>query len=168
MKSFLISNFLSVLRCPLAFLFLKKNICVRLFALTFALITDFLDGFIARKFSATSKLGAILDPLMDRFFVLFVGSILFFEKQLDISDLLFLVSRDVFLVVVGLYFCLTKGFKHIIIESTYFGKITTVSQFLVLFALTYDDSFLPSFTYPIFLGLGLLTALEVLIKDNKE
>ena len=32
-------------------------------------ITDLFDGYIARKFEATSKLGRILDPLADKFLV---------------------------------------------------------------------------------------------------
>ncbi|MCH1429222.1 MAG: CDP-alcohol phosphatidyltransferase family protein [Chlamydiales bacterium] len=168
MKSYLISNLLSLLRCPLAFLFLKKDLYIRLAALSFALISDFLDGFIARRFSATSKFGAVLDPLMDRFFVIFVSSVMLLEKQLNSSELLLLVSRDIFLIGVGFYLFFQKGLKQFTIKATYMGKITTVAQFAVLFILSFGFLEMPKFTYPTFLVLGALTAIEVIIRELKS
>src|SRR4051812_46302511 len=43
-----------------------------------AALTDFLDGWLARRVHATSKWGALLDPIADRVFVLtVVGTFLF-------------------------------------------------------------------------------------------
>jgi hypothetical protein len=35
-------------------------------------ITDYLDGYLARKYKAVSKLGEILDPIADKILILFV------------------------------------------------------------------------------------------------
>ena len=160
MKSFIISNLLSLIRCPLALLFLKKNVYWRLLSLTLALISDFLDGFIARKFSATSQLGAFLDPLMDRFYIIFVGSVLLQEQYITSESLLLLISRDLLLIFVGLVLLKKRG--NITFKATFFGKVTTVCQFIVLFILTLGGINIPFFAYSFFPLLGILTSIEAI------
>ena len=35
-------------------------------------LTDYLDGFFARKYNATSEIGEILDPLADKILIIFL------------------------------------------------------------------------------------------------
>ena len=78
---FTLSNVLSLVRGPLAFLFLIDRIDVRAGVILAAILTDCVDGYLARRYKYTTRLGAILDPVMDKFFVLFVLSILFYEIE---------------------------------------------------------------------------------------
>ena len=79
-KVFTLPNILSLLRLlmiPLIVL-LMVNVNDELFPylLSIYIITvflDFLDGFIARKFSQESELGKIIDPLADKFLVLSIS-----------------------------------------------------------------------------------------------
>ena len=69
-----IPNILSVLRLFLSlpliiFLELKKTNIVFLIIIL-AGITDYLDGYIARKFNLKTKFGAIIDPLADKIFII--------------------------------------------------------------------------------------------------
>ena len=48
-----------------AFLAIKNFYLLTLFLFFIAGLTDYLDGFLARKYNATSQLGEILDPLAD-------------------------------------------------------------------------------------------------------
>ena len=66
------SNFLSILRGPLALFFIIDNAFYRCLAIVLAMATDSLDGYLARRFQMTSQIGAFLDPLMDKFFVFFL------------------------------------------------------------------------------------------------
>lgn len=159
-KNFLISNLLTLLRLPLALLFLSHDVFTRLWALVLALISDFLDGFVARKFEATSKFGAFFDPFMDRFFVLFTAGVLLLENELSTQSLLLLVSRDIILISIGLFYLLTQNWRAIFFKATWFGKITTVSQFFVLIFLVYGWK-IPENYYFCFLALGILTGYEV-------
>jgi CDP-diacylglycerol--glycerol-3-phosphate 3-phosphatidyltransferase len=45
-------------------------------------ITDYIDGFLARKFSQTSSLGEILDPIADKILIIF----LFFGLAVNLSS----------------------------------------------------------------------------------
>ncbi len=66
-------TFLRILLAPfiLAFLMLDNFlICLLLFI--FAGITDYFDGYLARKYNAESQLGEILDPIADKILVIFI------------------------------------------------------------------------------------------------
>jgi len=73
-------NTLTLIRVPLTILFIllfiNKNNVLQLIVLSLIILTDFVDGKIARKLCIQSKLGSILDPYCDLFFVL-CTSILF-------------------------------------------------------------------------------------------
>jgi cardiolipin synthase len=72
-KIWTIPNLLSFFRLGLVFLFGLTFLANRpLWAIAiFALsgVTDFLDGWIARRFNQTSWLGEVIDPLADRIFI---------------------------------------------------------------------------------------------------
>ncbi|MBM3199074.1 MAG: CDP-alcohol phosphatidyltransferase family protein, partial [Chlamydiae bacterium] len=80
---FSLSNVLTFLRAPLALFFLIDSPPLRLLSLLLAMITDYMDGYIARKTRTTSQFGAKLDPLMDKFFVFFVLTVLFLEGKIE-------------------------------------------------------------------------------------
>ncbi len=157
---FTVSNILSFLRMPLAFLFLQKNIFVRFIAILFAMITDTLDGHIARKRHETSKFGAILDPTMDKFFVYFALFIFYYENTISFSSAITLLSRDFAIIIYGLYLIIFKRVRNWHVKALRFGKIFTALQFIVLIFLTFHIQIHPSL-YFIFVMLGFLALLEL-------
>ncbi len=97
-----IPNILSMLRLVLAFclipLILKRELFVGLFVFGIAAISDFLDGYIARKFSVGSKFGAALDPLADK--VLMTISYILFAivNFIPMYVAIIVISRDVLIL----------------------------------------------------------------------
>lgn len=57
-------------------------------------LTDFLDGFLARKLGQTSELGAILDPIIDKIVVLSFFTYFYFMTDVPIWYLLIVFVRD--------------------------------------------------------------------------
>ena len=54
------------------FLALEQNYLFALLLFFISGLTDFFDGFLARKYKTSSELGEILDPLADKILIIFV------------------------------------------------------------------------------------------------
>jgi len=155
-----ISNFISLLRAPLALLFLQQNIFLRLSSVVLAIITDGLDGYIARKSKTTSKVGVVLDPVMDKFFVYFVLTILALENQIQPWQIFTVISRDVALCIYGMYMLTSGKWHKINFHAIKWGKVTTSMQFLLI-ALLIFHVHIPSYTYILFVIVGTLALKEL-------
>lgn len=157
---FTLSNFLSLLRGPLALLFLVDNPFYRGVAILLAMATDSLDGYLARRFRMTSQVGAVLDPLMDKFFVFFAVCILMQEGKIQLWEMLALISRDFAVLFFGLYLALQKTWSNFQFRSIWSGKITTTLQFFVLLGLTFGVT-MPLYIFWCFIVLGILALFEL-------
>ncbi len=166
---FTLSNVLSLVRGPLAFLFLIDRMDVRAFVIVAAVLSDCVDGYLARRYKYTTKLGAILDPLMDKFFVFFVLTILFCEKRLGGLEITFMLLRDLVLFGFSIYLLIKSEWKNYNYRSLWWGKATTSLQFIILLclALNIRVTFVLFF---LFIGLGLCVFLELFftLKTNPE
>lgn len=63
--------------------------------------TDWLDGYVARRFDQVSKLGKLFDPITDRLLVAVVGVAMIVADLLPWWVIAVLVTRDVILLVGG-------------------------------------------------------------------
>ena len=157
---FTLPNLLSLMRIPLAFLFLKQNLWYRSSAIILAMFTDGLDGYIARRFGSISRVGTLLDPIVDRFFVFFIIGTLLSENRLTLFDASVLICRDFSVILFGLYLVLTGKLSKFRFRAIWCGKVTTSLQFLVLLAMTFHFH-IPPYVYSIFVVLGFLALVEL-------
>jgi len=157
---FTLSNAISFVRAPLAFLFLSDNSMLRVFAIAMAMITDSIDGYLARRSHSTSKFGAILDPVMDKFFVYFALTVFVIEQKIKVWQASTMISRDFFLCLFGLYLLTFKKWKGFKFKSIRWGKITTTLQFIVLIGLCLNYT-IPMFIYIAFIIFGALAFAEL-------
>lgn len=155
-----LSNSLSLLRAPLAFLFLIDNPTVRIAAILLAMVTDGMDGYLARRSKTVTRFGAVLDPAMDKFFVVFCLGVLLWEGKIEVWQGLTMISRDFALCLFGLYLSLSGLWQSYEFRSIRWGKVTTAMQFVVLIAVTLG--FLPSpYLYGAFVLFALLALIEL-------
>jgi phosphatidylglycerophosphate synthase len=124
------------------------------------MITDGLDGFIARRFKMSSKLGVFLDPLMDKFFVLFIVIIFILEGKLTYPAVMALMSRDFAVALFGIYLASSGRLWNYRFRSIWCGKATTALQFIVLMLLNFGVA-IPIWLYGAFIGLGGLALVEL-------
>jgi CDP-diacylglycerol--glycerol-3-phosphate 3-phosphatidyltransferase len=157
---FTLSNVLSFLRAPLAFLFIINRVDVRAVVVIAAMLTDGIDGYLARRYKFTTRFGAILDPLMDKFFVLVILTILFSEARIQSFELIALLSRDVSLFIFALYLGIVRKWKGYNYRSMLWGKVTTALQFPVLFLLAINI-YVPPFFFLLFYAFGLCMLFEL-------
>lgn len=162
-----IPNVISLLRAPLALLFLVENTTVRIAAVLIAMLTDGIDGYIARKYNKTSSIGAALDPAMDKFFVFFVLVVLFFEHRISLPQVIAMHSRDFFLCVFGLYLRMKGRWKKFQFRAIRWGKITTALQFFVLIALCLGKE-VPWPVFGLFVVIGLFAFFELYQTKNES
>jgi len=155
-----VSNGLSFIRAPLAFLFWQDNPTLRFVAIFLAMLTDCVDGYLARRNKSASQFGAVLDPAMDKFFVYFVLSVFFIEERIGFFALATMLSRDLFLCLHAFYIIVRGRWKKVVFRAIKWGKITTALQFLVLIGLTFGFNF-PWYIYASFIAMGWLAFLEL-------
>ncbi len=91
--------------------------------------SDFIDGWIARKFNQVTKLGSLLDPLIDRIFVFSVMLAMVISNVISIWILVGIISRDIMVLLVNLL----RG-ANLDVTVVYLGKLGTWILF-VAFAL---------------------------------
>jgi CDP-diacylglycerol---glycerol-3-phosphate 3-phosphatidyltransferase len=167
-RMFTLSNSLTMLRAPLAFLFLMDSIPVRLTALILAMFTDCIDGYIARRNHTVSQFGAVLDPIMDKFFVFFALAILFTEGRIEIWQAGAMIARDFFLCLFAMYLSLFRLWNNYKYKSIQWGKISTSLQFVLLIGLTAGYSS-PNFVYILFILTGSFAFVQLLkLRTSQE
>jgi CDP-diacylglycerol---glycerol-3-phosphate 3-phosphatidyltransferase len=160
-------NFVSFLRFPLALLFLYNNPAIRLFAIITAMLSDGLDGYLARRNKIKNKVGVMLDPLADKFFVLFVAVTLISEGKLELWQVVALGCRDISVLLFGCYLVAAKKLFYYEFRAIRCGKITTFLQFIVLIALTLNIT-IPAPFYIAFILLGILSLVELALPKNEK
>ncbi len=155
-----LSNGLSVIRAPLAFLFCQGSPTLRIVAVLLAMLTDSVDGYFARRNKSVSRFGAILDPAMDKFFVYFALTVLFIEGRIAPFEVCAMLSRDFFLCLYAFIVTAMGKWNTIVFRAVRWGKITTALQFIALMGLILDITF-PWYVFAALLVMGWLAFLEL-------
>ncbi|MEP7000653.1 MAG: CDP-alcohol phosphatidyltransferase family protein [bacterium] len=99
-----------------------------------AAVTDFLDGWLARRVHATSRWGALLDPIADRVFVLTVVGTFLFAGLLSTSAYFILLTRDLATAIGFLVARIIPWLRPVEFKARISGKLVTVLQLLTLAA----------------------------------
>ena len=108
-----------------------------------AAASDFLDGWLARHMKATSRWGALIDPIADRAFVLTVVATLLFTGHLSTTEYFILISRDI-MTAVGFVVARTiPWLKPVQFEARILGKVVTVLQLATLAAVLVAPAVVP-------------------------
>jgi len=95
-------------------------------------VTDYFDGYLARKFNAVSQLGEILDPIADKILILFV----LFGLAINLSSYLIgfigaiVITREIW--VEALRDLNARNGKSNATKVTFLAKIKTSVQLLTL------------------------------------
>lgn len=98
-----------------------------------AALSDALDGWVARRFNQRSKLGAILDPLADKFLVVSATALIFFSHWPVALPWWFAVivfAKEVFSSIGALVVKKQVGKVHI--EPHWTGKAATFFVFVTI------------------------------------
>lgn len=95
---------------------------VALGVLLLAGATDFLDGWLARRTGNVTRIGELLDPIVDRLFILTAAVTLYLNHSIPLWLVMLIVLRDVLLWVL-VPFLRTRGITALPVH--YLGKAAT-------------------------------------------
>lgn len=107
----------------------------RLMLVLAASLTDFLDGWLARRANLATKWGALIDPIADRMFVFTAVSVFLFEGALTTTQYVVLISRDFMTAVGFLVARMVSTLRPIPFRARLSGKIVTALQLAALIAI---------------------------------
>jgi phosphatidylglycerophosphate synthase len=129
-------NILSFSRVLLAAAFVVvKGTDARLCVVGVAGVTDFLDGYIARRGQWTTRWGALIDPIADRVFALVAVSWFLFDGALSTAGYFVMISRDLMTAVGFLVARVVPWLKPVEFKARWSGKLVTVLQLATFVAL---------------------------------
>ncbi len=143
----------------------NRYICLAIFVA--ASITDWLDGYLARKNNLVTNFGKFMDPLADK---LLVCSSLICMIELDRLPawiVIIIIARE--FIISG--FRLIAAENGVVIAANYWGKFKTVSQMIMIILLILDFGGIFKTLETIFIWLSLaLTVISLItyIVQNKK
>ena len=174
-KILTISNFITFLRMlsgiPLIFFLERMNISneyfyYSIYVVLFIVISDVLDGYIARKTNTVSSLGKILDPVADKICLMCVLVYL-----IDIYHIPFLVFfillsiRDVVLISYTVYLIL---YRNIVTQANNWGKLFIfITMLMIVFHLYNLNLFISNILYIISVCL-LIVSMVVYVREHAK
>lgn len=153
-------NLLTISRALAALAFLQDSITWRLAAILWAGFSDGLDGWLARRLRQDNGIGAILDPIVDKFFMFFALMVLLIENKMESYQVWALFARDVMIVIFGLYLALTGHWNRWQLRAPRLGKLFTTLQLMLLFGICLEWN-VPNFAYGLMIVLGALLLVEL-------
>lgn len=113
-------------------LMLTEHYIFALIVFSIASLTDFLDGYLARKYDIVSSFGKIMDPLADK--LLTFGALVCFI-QLEVISVwapIIIIAREFFVTSMRVV-AVSKGK---VIAASWWGKIkTNVQLFAIIFSM---------------------------------
>lgn len=130
-----------------------RYITISIFSL--AVLTDIIDGYCARVYHQGTKIGAILDPIADKFLLMSAFICLFAVKDITAPIdvplwlLLIVISRDAILLIGGGSIYVVRG--NIDVEPSRLGKMTAFFQVISILAAL--------LRLPVFPGLWFIVGL---------
>jgi len=133
------------------------------FIFWFAAITDWFDGYLARKLNQTSAFGAFLDPVADKLIV--AAALLLITQSYDTVWItipaILLMSREIYISALREW--MGQQGKQDLVKVSFTGKAKTMAQMLALIGLLSElEYFMGIRIYWVSLGYILLYFAAVL------
>jgi CDP-diacylglycerol--glycerol-3-phosphate 3-phosphatidyltransferase len=133
-----------------------------------ASLTDFLDGYLARKLNLVSNFGKFMDPLADKLLVMAA-----LVSMVQLGDL----ASWVVIIILAREFAIT-GFRtlameaNIVMAASWWGKVKTTVQMLMIIVVLLDLPFTGiSIVEKLLIGLAvfftILSGADYIIKNKQ-
>ncbi len=112
-----------------------RNLIATVMFIVFAL-TDWLDGWLARKLNQTSSFGAFLDPVADKFLVCASLLVLVHLQRADVFVALIIIGREIAISALREWMAQIGASRSVAVHML--GKVKTLVQMVAIPFLLFD------------------------------
>lgn len=131
--SLVLLNILSLSRLPMAVAFIvESDVRVRAALVMLAAFSDFLDGWIARHKGLATRLGALIDPVADRAFMVTAIVVCYLDGLIALPEVMLLLVRDIGTAVGFIVTRLVPKLRRAELKARMLGKVVTTLQLVTL------------------------------------
>ena len=113
----------------------RQNLIATVLFVVFAL-TDWADGWLARRLNQTSSFGAFLDPVADKFLVCASLLLLVHLNRADVFVALIIIGREIAISALREWMAQIGASRSVAVHMI--GKLKTVMQMVAIPFLLYD------------------------------
>lgn len=117
----------------------EQNLVATAMFIVFAL-TDWADGYLARKLNQTSAFGAFLDPVADKFLVCASLLVLVHMGRADVFAALIIIGREIAISSLREWMAIIGATKSVAVHMI--GKVKTMVQMIAIPFLLFDGRLL--------------------------
>lgn len=149
------------------FLNLEINNFIAAIIFVIAAATDFIDGYIARKYNQITNFGKFLDPIADKILVISAMTYLIEINRIYFWTVIIIIFRE--FVVTGIRLLAVE--KGEVIAASPYGKAKTITTMVAIVLMLFNNLFLPILVVDIVWYLAvlltLISGLDYLFKNLK-
>lgn len=137
-------------------------ICAIIFS--FSAITDWCDGFLARRLKQITSFGRFLDPVADKIMLVIALTMIsdYFHKWIITFPVSIMIAREI--IISALREWLSKIGKRKNVEVSYISKIKTTIQMISIFLLLWHPGILIEWIGIIFLYISSILTFWSMIQ----
>ena len=128
--------FVAVLYIPDAWLGLRERNVISMWIFIAAAVTDWADGWLARRWNMTTSFGAFLDPVADKLMVAAALIVLTHQGYVDAFATLIIIGREITISALREWMAQVGRGKSVAVNIL--GKVKTVSQLIAIPFLLYN------------------------------
>lgn len=119
-----------------------------------SMLTDALDGIVARAFKQQTTLGSFLDPLADKLLLVSAFIVIGYVEKIALGVVILVVSRDIFMAL-GWIILQVFSNNTLTVKPSILGKLTTAFQMLTIICCLIE------IPYPIVIRWTLITTMVI-------
>lgn len=162
-------NMLTIVRLLLIpvylYFFLRGEYIISGVVFSISGLTDFFDGYLARKYNMVTDLGRLLDPLADKLTLISILAVLIYMDVIPKVISITLLSREVFVLFgSGIMYIMGKD----LIRPTILGKASVFLLYVAIAASLLDLNFIDMLLYYVVIPLNILSALDYIRNAYKN
>jgi len=147
------------------YFFLKGEYIISGIFFSISGLTDFLDGYLARKYNMVTDLGKILDPLADKLTLISILAVLIYTNLIPRVISVTLLIREL-LVLLGSGIMYSMGKK--LLSPTLLGKLSVFLLYVAIAAYLLNFQFINMVLLYIVIPINIISALDYIRNGFKK